>query len=382
MADEVKTMLEHLKLVELWKKFKSERIDLEVLKDITDTELSRLGVTTIGDRKRLKEYVSQHQQHHDDNMIVSSAVTGPAGPSFSNNNNDNNVSNINSTVSPALPSYRRNINNWRRQATERSSLFSYGTRGGNSARRIGRGGTRTNSNRLSRGRSWTINFMCLASRFGSKIPDSLLKLKLQNAGLGSKKVQVFMGDSEESVLEKLIIAYPKLKDCGGIELLVCTANSKDLSVLSCNLSAQSMKDAVGGSQGRLYIRPIQKSLSIDPVNKAQSSKLQEKCLWCGEDFKLSDLRKHVDNCSALELDDEAEVPFDESIFEHSVFPWSLAERDSEPSNVECNTAITDQNTGASNVIIFLKIPTQIMFVFIANRFPISKSCHCFFSKRR
>lgn len=56
MADErVREVLQELHMNALINTFSEEKVDLETLISCSDEELSRLGVTTIGDRIRLKD---------------------------------------------------------------------------------------------------------------------------------------------------------------------------------------------------------------------------------------------------------------------------------------------------------------------------------------
>ena len=58
-------------------------------------------------------------------------------------------------------------------------------------------------------------------------------------------------------------SFPKLKDCGGFELLRCLPNSKSLDPVSAKMlqSPRMLKSIIGS--GRIFIRPIQQNLSLD-----------------------------------------------------------------------------------------------------------------------
>lgn len=101
-----------------------------------------------------------------------------------------------------------------------------------------------------------------------------------------------MLDSEE----ESFMGFPQLKDCGGFELLTCLANSRDLNELPCSLSAKDLKACLGGGQSKVYIRPIHKNLSTLSLIKENQSLLKEKCMICGDQFLLKDLRNHVRRC--------------------------------------------------------------------------------------
>ena len=84
--------------------------------------------------------------------------------------------------------------------------------------------------------------MCISSPYTSKAPNSQEKQILYKAGLGMKKIKFFSGDGEQDVYNKWISedpengGFPKLKGCGGFELLQCTANCRNLEVFNlCQL---------------------------------------------------------------------------------------------------------------------------------------------------
>ena len=95
---------------------------------------------------------------------------------------------------------------------------------------------------------------------------------LVEAGLGEKKKVI--PDIACSKVEFLLIItcnFPKLKNCGGFELLRCLSNSKTLEVISSKVSrTPKLLKAIIGS-GRIFIRPIQQDLDTDPLEKGISS---------------------------------------------------------------------------------------------------------------
>ena len=85
-----------------------------------------------------------------------------------------------------------------------------------------------------------------------------------NAGLGEKKIVVpDISCSADGFKEVLVGAFPKLEGCGGFELLRCIPNSKELEPFSIAVSQspKMLKSVLGA--GRVYIRPIQKSLQLE-----------------------------------------------------------------------------------------------------------------------
>ena len=74
----------------------------------------------------------------------------------------------------------------------RNDLFNFG-RGAANGRERGRSKTKKVTASSVRGRSCTLNFVCLASKFATKSPSSMEKIKLQKAGHGVKKLHCFLG---------------------------------------------------------------------------------------------------------------------------------------------------------------------------------------------
>ena len=83
--------------------------------------------------------------------------------------------------------------------------------------------------------------MCPSSPY-SKVPNSQEKQILYKAGLGMKKIKFFSDDGEEDVYNKLTSedsengGFPKLKGCGGFELLQCT--------VKCAMSVKELKNHI------------------------------------------------------------------------------------------------------------------------------------------
>ena len=74
--------------------------------------------------------------------------------------------------------------------------------------------------------------MCLSSPYTSKVPNSQETQILYKAGLGMKRIKLFSDDANQDMYNKLTSedsengGFPKLKGCGGFELLQCTANCR------------------------------------------------------------------------------------------------------------------------------------------------------------
>jgi hypothetical protein len=128
-----------------------------------------------------------------------------------------------------------------------------------------------------------------------------------------KKIKLQLNDSEEQVAEKILsadlneenetIGFPQLRDGGGYELLQCLSNCRQLSLISCAWSVKELKANLG--QSKIYIRPIQKSLSTKSNQPETTVKVKQTCNGCQKEFYMCELRSHLYSCTAG-LDDESD----------------------------------------------------------------------------
>ena len=117
--------------------------------------------------------------------------------------------------------------------------------------------------------TWTHKFFCLASTDEMRVPSRKEKIKLQNAGLGRKKVVFSCKASALEVQRVLEGIYPKLKTTGGFELLRSGSPSSSLVLIrpsAAGYSVPFLRDSAGLGQALVYIRPLQKSLEITSVD--------------------------------------------------------------------------------------------------------------------
>ena len=154
--------------------------------------------------------------------------------------------------------------------------------------------------------------MCLSSPCTSKVPNSQENQILYKAGFGMKRIKFFSDNGKEYVYNKLTSedsengGFPKLKSCGNFELLQCTANCRDLKVLKCAMSVKELENHTS-RQCKIYIRPIQRSLSTIPLTPQRNeSKIKEKCSVCSDIFYVKDSRKHFLTCCSSTLLEEDE----------------------------------------------------------------------------
>ena len=153
-------------------------------------------------------------------------------------------------------------------------------------------------------------------------------------------------------------------DCGGFELITCKANSRDLSVLNCSFTSCNIKSRIGGGQGKIYIRPIQRNIELKDSVEIDVSKLKQKCFTCGEEVLIKDLRKHVYSHEPLNLlsDDNSEYesgfplpdPFGQSVSEgntlksNETFPANNA-NDTTTRDLHLNTSENNENSNQEQV---------------------------------
>ena len=259
----MEVILQELGLGTLIDRFSEERVDPDVLVSLNDNELVRLGVNTIGERVRLRELCRKKLADSQPGTQSRSSVL----------------------------------------AQERSLLFAPST---STSRRT------TSTERKKKNtkkRPWTVQFMCLADRYSSKVPTSSQKQILYKAGLGIKKIKLDLDDVEQTVKDKItsdveedevqtVVGFPQLRSCGGFEMMQCLPKCRDLSVINSSWSASALKSCIGGEQAKIYLRPIQKSLSTTPIdtNKNESS-IKETCNICQQEFLVRELRSHVWVCT-------------------------------------------------------------------------------------
>ena len=158
-------------------------------------------------------------------------------------------------------------------------------------------------------------FVCVADSTACKTPSSLEKEILFKAGLGLKKIKLDTQDDEQTVVNKITsdekdatgnaCGFPQLKTCGRFEMMRCQLNCRDLTVIDCSCNAKDLHSNLGGGQGKIYLRPIQKSLSTQPIVAESKSEVKEKCYMCNEDVLVRNLRDHLWSCTqGLETSDD------------------------------------------------------------------------------
>ncbi|XP_019853033.1 PREDICTED: uncharacterized protein LOC109582636 [Amphimedon queenslandica] len=147
--------------------------------------------------------------------------------------------------------------------------------------------------------SWTHNFVCLARVEQDIVPDSSERAVLQIAGLGEKKIQFPVDADSYYVYDELIASFPKLRNCGGFELLRTHDRSKlliEIEVPPSGYTVAYLKPVVHNA--KIFIRPLQKDLSLEPEKDDWElpCSVEEECMFCKEKISINVLRKHLENC--------------------------------------------------------------------------------------
>lgn len=117
--------------------------------------------------------------------------------------------------------------------------------------------------------TWSHTFVCLANVDNDTVPDGSYQSELQLAGLGEKRITFLACSDVHDIFAELSFQYPQLVQSGGFELLrVPEGGGKQLDVIVSpenGYTASYLKAVV--HHAKIYIRPLQQSLSLDPVKE-------------------------------------------------------------------------------------------------------------------
>lgn len=99
------------------------------------------------------------------------------------------------------------------------------------------------------------------------IPTREEKCRLLNAGLGEKKITFIKSSDPEQFKAKLEEIFPKLKSCGGFELMRSASTHKfqldTIPIPKGGYTSSYLSDESGLGQAMCYIRPIQKDIEME-----------------------------------------------------------------------------------------------------------------------
>ena len=115
--------------------------------------------------------------------------------------------------------------------------------------------------------TWTNDFTCLSYSQQAVAPSKQMKWKLQQAGLGKKRVVFHSKANATQVKRKLEEVYPKLASGCGFEILR-RGMSNELVLIEPPPSGYSvtfLRDSADLGQAIAFIRPLQSNLDMTPV---------------------------------------------------------------------------------------------------------------------
>ena len=258
-------ILQSINLGTLLGRFQAQGMEPQAVLAASDQDLIRLGVTTIGDRIRIRDAC---RKKIDENNASSSQTSA---------------------------------------REERLSIFNTRRHNSRSQTRVAARSSSGATKKAGRGNPWSPIFICLADSTASKTPSSLEKEILFKAGLGLKKIKLDTHDDEQTVVNKIsshekdasgnALGFQQLKSCGGFEMMRCLPNCRDLSLINCSWNAKDLRSNLGGGQGKIYLRPIQRSLSTQPIVAESHSEVKEKCYMCNKEILVHKLRDHLWSCT-------------------------------------------------------------------------------------
>lgn len=294
MADlTLEESLNELGLCTLIERFQQEKIESYMIDSLTDSDLMRLGVDTIGDRHRVRQTVTEK-------------LKVKVGTAVDENEVQTNIQESNRISRHNLASEIE---------SERALLFNSDRR---RSKKLSRSRVSASlSNVRARGskkiciRGWTHQFVCLASRNQKTVPNATEKEILNNAGLGKKKIKLNKDDDQTDVFEKImsnevneetneVVGFPQLREAGGFELLRSSQNCRDLKLIECSWTANELQKNVN-PQATIYIRPIQTNLSTKAKSQvagdlATGEIVKTQCTGCKIEFPVRELREHLEIC--------------------------------------------------------------------------------------
>ena len=156
--------------------------------------------------------------------------------------------------------------------SERNSMFNF------SGKKRSKGATAGGASKKRK--IWEHEFICLASSSSSKVPSpwersqlisagkrrctSLLSLLHCHVGLGKKSISLYLDADSVEFNQRILETFPKLRDAGGYEFLRVGPKVGELEVIPNCYTPGVLKEVV--LQAKTYIRPIQKDLSLHPLD--------------------------------------------------------------------------------------------------------------------
>ncbi|CAG2233619.1 unnamed protein product [Mytilus edulis] len=283
--EQIKNILEDLGLNHLIPQFQKEGIDLQCFLSLNETQINKLGVHKLGDIARITEKVRLELKKSEDESQLSTTKQ--------------------SSIARNILQHRNTLFGTGKRASHKRSphvLPELNIDGKNMhSRKKKSKASGTNS------RSWTVTVVCLADKEAKTVPSPTEREILFKAGLGHRKIRFQTDDTEAIVMEKIVsdetidnetIGFPQLKQCGGFELLICRQNSRELNLVECEWNVRNLRCYLG-PQAKLYIRPIQKNISVTAIKKCSDAEAKVKCHNCLSEYSVRELREHLTKCKSF-----------------------------------------------------------------------------------
>lgn len=116
--------------------------------------------------------------------------------------------------------------------------------------------------------TWKKSCICLKSTHQECKPSAVERIELAKIGLGLAELSFDHDGDAEHIHSVLVNQFPQLETCGGYTLLRLNDNSHDLIEIEhpakVGMTVPYLKDILNQANWELYIRPLQRSISIDP----------------------------------------------------------------------------------------------------------------------
>ena len=116
--------------------------------------------------------------------------------------------------------------------------------------------------------TWTHEFFCLADKDQMVVPCTSVKIQLQEAGLGRKKVCLNGRADATEVKTTLEESYPKLKEGGGFEILRRGPSPSELTLIPpppSGYTVNFLRDSAGLGKAIAFVRPLQCNLNLEAI---------------------------------------------------------------------------------------------------------------------
>ena len=143
-----------------------------------------------------------------------------------------------------------------------------------------------------------------------------MRARLSSAGLGEKKISIFLHGDAEDFHHEFIHYFPKLSKGRGYELLRCSnRGGRELILIDrpkTGYTPQYVKSVI--CSAKIYIRPLQKDLDLSHSNEAVvlqvnvsglfgirflqgvNRDIKQECQTCGSIIPMNQLKEHLAEC--------------------------------------------------------------------------------------